>query len=494
MKIHFDHLVARFKNIRARSKSRFDKDLVGILIVNGGEDPKEGKWLSLSLRKITEHTKWPNYRIYVWNNNTHDLSVSKEVKNTPHAVLFNAESDGKIEHVHAVPLQKLYENARKDGAKYIVTFDTDAFPFKDNWIRCLVQHLDEHTVLAGVWRDELKTIEPYIHPSCLCTSVDFIEKNKIRFDAVDIDSDKKMDTLSSFSAIAVKNGENLFKLCRSNINQLHHIMGGVYGDLVYHQGAGSRKGVFFWGEERTDSIFQRNSRIRETLNRLVFNYQTQFINWLLGMDQIDELSPRRSKCVFILGMDGRGLDFLAGLLKRCGLSICDGKKSYKEIIDYAPGDSKCGIIDANGISIIEQLPEIPEKIQLVGNYQHPLAVARFLKKTHNLSTQKGLELWVAYNNRLVQLHRKFKFPLLKFDLTSPGHTINTVAQLSVHLGLNPDLKELNDFIGAHPVHERETEPIQDSCLVLFEYLEENSYQIKSDSFSFHLLKLKKDLL
>jgi hypothetical protein len=474
MKISLNHLIARLKNILQPSKSRSDKDLVGILIVNGGENPSEGKWLSLSLRKITEHTKWPNYKIYIWNNDPQDEPVSKLVKETPHAVLFNARSDDKMEHVHAVPLQKLYEKARKDRAKYIVTFDTDAFPLKDGWIRYLVQQLDEATVIAGVWRDELETIEPYVHPSCLCTSVDFLEKYNIRFDSVDTVTDKNVDTLSHFSDIAVRNGKNLFKLCRSNKNQLHHYMGGVYDDWIYHQGAGSRKGVFFWGEERTDEVFQRNSRIRRALNVLVFRYQKQFIDWQMGRVQIYDTPKKRGECAVVLGMDGSGMESLAEILECCGLFLCDGEKSF-------------------GISHIEPLSEIPEKIQIVAHYQHPLTAARSLKRTREYSTERGLELWADYYDRMIRLHRKFKFPLLKFDLTEPGQYVDSLAQFAVQLGLNPDLKELSDIVSRQPVLEGKTEPIPDSCLVLYEYLEENSYKMDSDLFSFHILNLKKDL-
>ena len=152
--------IRRAKNISERSKPRVKENCVGILIVNGGEGPVEEKWLSLCLSRITGHTKWPNYKIYVWNNNLDDESVSKIVSKTPHALLFEPKPGEKMKHAHAGPLQKLYERARKDGVDYIITFDTDAFPLKDDWIRHLVEPLDEDTVISGVWRDELKAIQP----------------------------------------------------------------------------------------------------------------------------------------------------------------------------------------------------------------------------------------------------------------------------------------------------------------------------------------------
>lgn len=486
--------IARGRNIRMRFKSRVKKKSVGILIVNGGEDPPEGKWLSLCLSRISEHTKWPHYKIYVWNNNLDDESVSKIVRKTPHAVLIEPKPGEKMKHAHAGPLQKLYETARKNRVDFIITFDTDAFPIKDNWIRHLVEPLDEDTVISGVWRDELKAIRPYIHPSCLCTSVEFIEKNNIRFDGVEFDTDKGTDTMSHFSDIAAKEGKSLFRLCRSNKNQLHYYMGGVYADLIYHQGAGSRKGVFFWGENRTDSVFRRNSKIRKTLSHLVFHYRVPFINWLMGKSQIGELFQRNGICLFNLGMEGKGFDSLSGILKRCGFSVCDEKKMCREMLDSLPDELKHGMRDSNGISIMEQLSEIPETIQIVGNYQHPVVAARDLKEKRGISFDEGLNVWTAFHNRLAGLHRKFKFPLLKIDRTEPDRYLSTIAQFAIQAGLNPDLKELNDAAVAGSLHEGEIGPIPGMCKEIYEYFEENSYPLNAESFSFQILELKKDLL
>ncbi len=485
--------IRRAKNISGRSRPRVKENYVGILIVNGGEDPAEGKWLSLCLSKISRHTKWPNYKIYVWNNNTDDESVPKIVASTPHAVLFHSEPHEKMKHAHAEPLQKLYGIARKDRVEYIITLDTDAFPLKDNWIRHLVEPLDDDTVISGVWRDELNTIAPYVHPSCLCTSVGFIEKNHLRFDDVDIDSDTKVDTLSRFSDIAAKSDRNLFKLCRSNKNQLHYYMGGIYGDLIYHQGAGSRKGVFFWGEDRTDRVFRRNSRIRKTLNHLVFCYREQFVSWLLGMDQINDLPQKRENSLFILGMEGIGFDSLEAVLERCGFCICEEKESCRGLIDSLP-DASNRTSEADGISVLEQLSELPVKIQVIGNYQPPIEAAGSLNKHLGLSIEEGLGIWADYNERLVRLHKRFLFPLLKIDLADPERYLSTVAQFAIQSGMDPDLKELKNIPLPHLENEGKVGKNLDKCRETYDYLEENAYRIDNESFAFQILKLKIDLL
>ncbi len=260
-----------------------EKSRTAILIVNGGIDPKPGLWLELCLRRLAEHTREADYRIYVWNNALEDPRIAVIVRRYPQARLIRAVHGEKLAHNHAVPLQRLYERARADGIRSIVALDSDAFPIKDGWLSLLIEALTGDTVIAGVWRDELKqAVRPYVHASCLCTTVDFIESRQLRLDLVDLDPGKKVDTLSALTRSAEAGGFRVFKLERSNKRQAHYLMAGIYGDLIYHHGAGSRKSITFWGEARTEECSQKNLRLREILDRLIFEHQIAFLRWLRG--------------------------------------------------------------------------------------------------------------------------------------------------------------------------------------------------------------------
>lgn len=516
-------------------------NLVGILIVNGGKNPQEGKWLGLCLEKIMKHTKWPNYRIYIWNNNIEDSFVPQLVKRNPDTKLFQTNPMKRLDHVHAVPLQKLYKIARKDHVKYVVAFDTDAFPIRDNWLTYLIEQLNKGASISGVWRDELKKyVAPYIHASCLCTSVDFVERYRLRFDKVDIESGEKMDTLGYFTEIAEQNKKKLFKLQRSNINQLHYIMGGIYGNLIYHHGAGSRGGNYFWGEEKTDYIGKRNMRIKQALNRLVFQYNEQFINWLMAKEQSHGSDVREKKMIFVLGMHRSGTSCLAGCLEACGLFLGDvskfniynprGNQELREVIllhdrilkknkgswDNPPDEIKittrdrfdfqricksfadnlmCGIKDPRNLLLIEHWLAVRRNIGFIASYRHPLSAASSLQKRNKMSIEKGLQLWIFYNQKLLRLHQQYKFPIIKFDLGDPNLYLQVVAQAAIELGLNPDLERMSDFISQELDHERkESGPVPDSCLTLYNYLETNCFKGSADSFSSEIVRLKEDLL
>ncbi|MCI0575021.1 MAG: hypothetical protein L0332_13295 [Chloroflexi bacterium] len=262
---------------------------VAILIVNGGEEPKYGRWLELALNKLQCHTDGPDYHLYIWNNNVKDSWVEQFAGRFPNLTLTVADPTEKLRHSHAVPLQRLYEQARKDGMEYIVALDSDAHPIRLGWLEALVSSLREGAALSGVWRDEEQAgIRPYIHASCLATTTKFIEENQLRWDFIAPRLDAKHDTLSSFTDKALELGMPLYKLHRSNRNQLHRVIGGIYGGVIYHHGGGSRLGVQFWDEPRTRKNNRDNTRIRDIAAGLLFKHYDLYMAWLLGDSAVEE--------------------------------------------------------------------------------------------------------------------------------------------------------------------------------------------------------------
>ena len=212
---------------------------VAILIVNGGKEPNPSRWLELHLRQIERYTVWSNYHIYVWNNKVSDSWATKFVDSFTNTTLTTADSDEVFKHPHAEPLQRLYEMACADEAAYIVTMDSDAFPIRQGWLTELVEAVDRGAVLAGVWQDEMSEgIRPYVNPSCLCTTPHFIEENKLRFDFITPkDGAAKHDTSSSFIDKVLELDLKVYRLRRSNYNELHFLMGrGLWGHDLSSRG------------------------------------------------------------------------------------------------------------------------------------------------------------------------------------------------------------------------------------------------------------------
>lgn len=261
-----------------------------ILVVNGGRDPEKGRWISLFLKNLFRYTDRNKFNLLVWNNNISDNEIRKLQKKN-NFYLFEPLPGDKMFHPHAVPLQRLFNIAiEKFQSQYIILMDSDAFPIKSGWFEILINAISSDTYqLAGVWRDELATgIKPYIHPSCMCFSSKFVLDNNLRLDYIGTNSlGSNYDTLSYFTDEALKKNCSLLKWKRSNKNNFHRLMGGIYGDYIYHHGAGSRKNIGFWDEKTSFKKSQFYDRVNRSSSDLLFTNQKSYISWLRGKNNLD---------------------------------------------------------------------------------------------------------------------------------------------------------------------------------------------------------------
>lgn len=267
----------------------------GILVVHGGWEPEEWSWIRLCTERIRSCTRERDYRLYVWNNHPPDHPSSHWLRAQPGVHLTQAGPDETPAHPHADPLQHLYMQARDDGAHFIVTLDSDAFPLRPGWLPALTGVLNDATVLSGVWRDELsRAIEPYVHASCLCVRTTFVEQEGLRFDHIPAAKNGMVqDTLSHFTRTAFDLGLEVHPLRRSNRRNLHRLIGGIYGDLIYHHGAGSRRRISFWDEETTPRLLASNRIVARGAAALLHERYDAYIGWLKGEETSDPVFERR---------------------------------------------------------------------------------------------------------------------------------------------------------------------------------------------------------
>ena len=88
--------------------------------------------------------------------------------------------------------------------------------------------------------------------------------------------------------------------------------------------------------------------------------------------------------------------------------------------------------------------EMQPEPRLMGIFRHPWSVAHSVAvRDMGQSVEEGLALWLAYNERLLQAHRRRPFPLLCFDLPHPAF----VQQLSLALRTH-----FADWIEAGMIH------------------------------------------
>lgn len=285
-----------------------------ILMVNGGLDPKQGRWLDLCLPRLKASLPAMPFHVYIWNNTYANHALRKSLNALPWVTYLEAAPYEHLEHPHAVPLQRLYTLARDEGAQLIVTLDSDAHPLRQDWLVQLVAALKDGAALAGVWRDELSNgIAPYVHPSCLATTVNFIEQHNLRFDRLRASHDtEQSDTLSHFTRAAQTANLPIFPLRRSNVNNFHRLMGGVYEDLIYHHGAGTRQQISFWDEAAQAKLSQRYDQLRDAAAERLFTDYEPYLGWLQGK-QTDAPFARKMQALQHFAPSGAvGVDHHAG--------------------------------------------------------------------------------------------------------------------------------------------------------------------------------------
>ncbi len=254
-----------------------------ILIVNGFDrssrwgphDPEDAlrfPWISLCLQQIERHTDPGDHRVLVY-----DQSQLPE-----HAVILREHgvevfTDPEGRHMpHASALDLLVDRA--DWAEFVVTLDTDAFPVSDGWLEQLTGSLRGGAALAGIYRDEMAPkIRPFIHVAGSCIRRDTLLGLDVSFAR-----GRDQDTGQNITEALAGAGQELNRLHRSNRRNFHFLIGGLYGDLLYHHGAGSRHAKF-WTSDNLDA----DERVRVTLREAVFADIDHVVGVLRGTQDND---------------------------------------------------------------------------------------------------------------------------------------------------------------------------------------------------------------
>jgi hypothetical protein len=246
-----------------------------ILIVNGFDrigmwdthfdegDALRYPWIEVCLRELKRRSTGSEYEVLVWDNT--QMPEMRAVATGYGARLYpsdeellaesRADGGGAPELVlsHGKSLQRLWSSVG-DEFDYVLTLDTDAFPIQDGWIETLKANLVGAS-LTGIWRDEMAGgLEPFVHPSCLFARRDRLLRMNQPFLLKGVQDVGQRIMLEIDGA-----GENIVGLRRSNARNAHFLIGGIYGDLVYHHAAGSRFPIFRLteGEGRDEQIYAR---------------------------------------------------------------------------------------------------------------------------------------------------------------------------------------------------------------------------------------------
>jgi hypothetical protein len=265
---------------------------VAILIVNGyarrGRWVRENlaqalqyPWIEVCLRQIERCSQGWDYDVFVFDN-SHLRSHRQIMRRDPRVRVLPAEwvaAVGRtanriparrvgrlLERSHPTALDYLARQVPSDF-DYIVTLDNDSFPVREDWLEVLISPCESGAAVSGVYRDEMApAIHPFIHVSGFCARRGDLRALNVSFGrGLRQDVGYNQDVGQKITYEFKRLGRTIAPLRRSNSVSYHFLIGGIYGDVIYHHGAGSRR-ASFW----TPSDHAADERVSASLRGAVF--------------------------------------------------------------------------------------------------------------------------------------------------------------------------------------------------------------------------------
>jgi hypothetical protein len=78
-----------------------------------------------------------------------------------------------------------------------------------------------------------------------------------------------------------------------------------------------------------------------------------------------------------------------------------------------------GFKDPRTLLVLEGWKEISDRLEFVGTFRHPNAVAGSLQRRSHMPRSEALTLWYQYNKRLLEEYKARAFPVICFDYPEP---------------------------------------------------------------------------
>lgn len=216
----------------------------------------DGPWLlPLQLRFISETLVGVEFTIYAAANRLDPALKSQLATSSRVKVLEFDNFDGDANHEHAYFLDRLIEHAVADDCTHVAALDSDSFPIARDWPSILLREMGDNVRFAAVLRTE--NGDSYLpHPCGYFMKRDFYVEHQPKLFPSDSEmkspsfqsfikkTGQRVDTGIGYGFALWKTHEKWLQLHRSNASDAHFLMAGIYGDLIFHLGASSRRPSF----------------------------------------------------------------------------------------------------------------------------------------------------------------------------------------------------------------------------------------------------------
>jgi hypothetical protein len=261
--------------------------LVGTILAK--DDSVQRQWLNLQLRCLAETTKDFDHITVIMNGVNGDDDARTKLIEPEDKTL-------KDHHAHLMGLNTLLELFKEKQGDYrdFLIIDSDAFPIRKEWLPHLLKEMGNiesffdnsgmaipslanktyHVALA--LRPE--NLEKRLHASVLFIRKKFL--NNVSFNVDNIGADMLGMRECDIHLPYYEGHRSLaFPLIRTNQHNVHPLCCGIYFNMFYHHGSGSRaynmRGIKYWKD--VEGICEVGE-----LSEMLFDNPTQFISDLAG--------------------------------------------------------------------------------------------------------------------------------------------------------------------------------------------------------------------
>lgn len=134
----------------------------------------------------------------------------------------------------------------------------------------------------------------------------------------------------------------------------------------------------------------------------------------------------------------------------------DEHRRRRDAIIASYGGGSWGFKDPRTLLTLDFWLEALGSVDFVGTFRHPRLVAESLLARNGGELERWLSLWAAYNERMLALHERSPFPIVRFDVDPADYRV-AVSSVVRQLGL-PEPRELRFF---EPELRHHNEPPED---------------------------------
>jgi hypothetical protein len=195
-------------------------------------------------------------------------------------------STSNIAHSHGLRLLLEHFRSRASEYDYFLFIDSDAFPVQPGWLEFLSLKIGGRYDIAVAMRPE--NLENRLHASILVAKREALQHLSFEVTTVGMDLAGAEETDVTIPVYQSERRARAFPLLRSNVVNLHPLLCGLYYDLFYHNGCGSRpvaiRAESYWRHMAVDTgnVMKWREQLMKRPDRFISRLRS------LPADEVDE--------------------------------------------------------------------------------------------------------------------------------------------------------------------------------------------------------------